>query len=167
MQPEAIGIALWNWTVVLCGYCVAHLDMTDPSQQCPSAWREYNTKLNQFRACGRPVSNVASYPSQIFPISHQYSKVCGRVIAIQVASPDAFHSGRDINEGHNIARWHKYYTRITSYYLNACPCDYSGGIQHHTKINSDILISLILSVSLTQKNHYKYNIIQALYVLPY
>ena len=94
MQPEACGTGLW--------YCVAHLDMTDPSQQCPSAWREYNT--SQFRACGRPVSSVASRPSQIFPISHQYSKVCGRVIGIQVASPDAFYHGRirrsGINEGY-------------------------------------------------------------------
>ena len=32
---------------------VASLNMSDPSQQCPSAWREYNT--NGVRACGRPV----------------------------------------------------------------------------------------------------------------
>ena len=32
---------------------VAYLNMTDPSQQCPPAWREYN--YPQFRACGRPV----------------------------------------------------------------------------------------------------------------
>ena len=53
-------------------YRIAYLNMTDPSQQCPSAWREYNT--NQFRACGRPVSSVASRPSHIFPIGYQYSK---------------------------------------------------------------------------------------------
>ena len=75
-------------------YRIAYLNMTDSSQQCPSAWREYNT---QFRACGRPVSDGASRPSQIFPISRQYSKVCGRVIGIQVASPDAFHHGRSSN----------------------------------------------------------------------
>ena len=68
-------------------YRVAYLNMTDPSQQCPSAWREYN--ISQFRHCGRPVSTVANRLSQIFPISRQYSKVCGRVIGIQVASPDA------------------------------------------------------------------------------
>ena len=81
-------------------YRVAYLNMADSSQQCPSAWREYNT--NQFRACGRPVSSGASRPSQIFPISRQYSKVCGRVIGIQVASPDAFYHGRrsHINEGY-------------------------------------------------------------------
>ncbi|MCG8623574.1 MAG: hypothetical protein MJE68_16480, partial [Proteobacteria bacterium] len=78
MQP-ACGTGLW--------YRVAHLNMTDPSQQCPSAWREYDT----FRACGRPVSNGESSPSQKFRICHQYSKVCGRVIGIQFNGPDAFH----------------------------------------------------------------------------
>ena len=73
-------------------YRVAYLNMTNSSQQCPSAWREYNT--NQFRTCGKPISSVASRPSQIFPISRLYSKVCGRVIGIQVASPDAFYHGR-------------------------------------------------------------------------
>ena len=29
---------------------VAYLNMTDPSQQCPPAWREYNT--GGIRACG-------------------------------------------------------------------------------------------------------------------
>ena len=140
MQPEACGTGLW--------YRVAHLNMSDPSQQCPSAWREYNT--NQFRACGRPASSVTSRPSQIFPISHQYSKVCGRVIGIQVASPDAFHSIRDINEvymdgvsiTHGSPRHHIWsyvgsYSEITTYYLNACPCDYSGAIQPQSFVGSN------------------------------
>ena len=144
MQPEAIGIhcgtGLW--------YRVAHLDMRDPSQQCPSAWREYNT--NQFRACGRPVSSVASRLSQIFPVSHQYSKVCGRVIGIQVASPDAFHSMRNINEvymdgvsitrgspRHHIWSYVGSYSEITTYYLNACPCDYSRAIQPQSFVGSN------------------------------
>ena len=54
-------------------YRVAYLNMADSSQQCPSAWREYNT--SQFRAYGRPVSSGVNCPSQIFPISCQYSKV--------------------------------------------------------------------------------------------
>ena len=94
---------LFNGSIVpQCGegiwYRVAYLNMANSSQQCPSAWREYN--INQFRACGRPVSSGASRPSKIFPISRLYSKVCGRVIGIQVASPDAFYHGRGsgINE---------------------------------------------------------------------
>ena len=87
-QPQAIcGDGLWHR--------VAHLNMSDPSQQCPPAWREYN---NQFRACGRPVSSSASRISHTYPINHQYSKVCGRIIGIQVASPDGFHSQRGISD---------------------------------------------------------------------
>ncbi|MCG8623751.1 MAG: hypothetical protein MJE68_17385 [Proteobacteria bacterium] len=57
-------------------YRVAYLNMTDPSQQCPSAWREYNT--NQFRACGRPVSSGASRPFQTFQllVPNNSSKPC-------------------------------------------------------------------------------------------
>ena len=75
---------------------VAYLNMTDPSQQCSSTWsrKVYNS---QFRACGRPDTTTASCPANFYSISRQYSKVCGRVNAIQFASPDAFHSAT-INE---------------------------------------------------------------------
>ena len=128
-------------------YRVAYLNMTDPSQQCPSAWREYNT--NQFRACGRPVSSGASRPSQIFPISRQYSKVCGRVIGIQVGSPDAFNSQQDINrrymDGVSITRGSPHH-HIWSYVgslsevrrgNNVCPCDYSGATQPPSLVGSN------------------------------
>ena len=69
---------------------VAHLNMSDPSQQCPSAWREYNT--SGIRACGRPVTSNGSCPSTTYSTNRQYSKVCGRVIGYQVASPDAFNT---------------------------------------------------------------------------
>ena len=130
-------------------YQVAYLNMTDPSQQCPSAWREYNS---QFRACGRPVSSGASRPSQIFSISRLYSKVCGRVIGIQVASPDAFSdgSGSGINEGYldgvSITHGHPRH-HIWSYVgsvsenprlpKTACPCDSSSGTQPQAFIGSN------------------------------
>ena len=128
-------------------YRVAYLNMTDPSQQCPSAWREYNT--SQFRACGRPLSRGASRPSQIFPISHQYSKVCGRVIGIQVVSPDAFHSVQDINEsymdGVSITRGsprHHIWSYVGSLSeirrdRNVCPCKYSGTTQPQAFVDSN------------------------------
>ena len=109
--------------------------MSVPSQQSSSAWREYNT--NEFRACGRPVSTVGSRLSHTYPINHQYSKVCGRVIGIQVASPDAFYSGRGINDNYidgvsitygslhsHIWSYVGSYSKIT--FHNACPCDYSS-----------------------------------------
>ena len=67
---------------------VAYLNMSDPSQQCPSAWREYNS--NGVRACGRPESESGSCPATIYSTGRQYNRVCGRVIGYQVGSLDAF-----------------------------------------------------------------------------
>ena len=78
------GAGLW--------YRVAYLDMSDPSQQCPAAWREYNTQSG-VRACGRPVSSGASCPATFYTVSmpgHQYSKVCGRAVGYQIGSPNGF-----------------------------------------------------------------------------
>ena len=66
---------------------VASLNMSDPSQQCPSAWRELNT--GGVRACGRDTS-TGSCPGTSYPTNRQYSRVCGRVIGYQIGSPDAF-----------------------------------------------------------------------------
>ena len=68
---------------------VASLNTSDPSQQCPSAWREYNT--SGVRACGRPATSNGSCSSLPIP-SHQmkYSRVCGRATGYQIGSPDAF-----------------------------------------------------------------------------
>ena len=122
-------------------YRIAHLNMSNPSQQCPSAWREYNTSTHQFRACGRPVSTGASHPSHMYSINRPYSKVCGRVVGIQVASPDAFLSGRGINDSYidgvsityGSPRNH-IWSYVGSYSEIAendyvCPCDYSSAIQ--------------------------------------
>ena len=69
-------------------YPVASLDMTNPQQQCPIGWREYNE--NSVRACGRPVTDSSSYASVSYTTWGQYSKVCGRVIGYQVTTPDGF-----------------------------------------------------------------------------
>ena len=79
LVPEC-GDGLW--------YRVAYLNMTDPSQQCPPAWREYNT--SGVRACGRPVSSGGSRPANFYTIDRQYRRVCGRIIGYQVGSPDGF-----------------------------------------------------------------------------
>jgi dynein heavy chain len=74
------GAGLW-WRV-------AYLDMTEPLQQCPSAWREYNT--SRVRACGRPVNSTGSCAAVFYFPNRQYSRVCGRIIGYQFDSPDAF-----------------------------------------------------------------------------
>ena len=75
------GAGLW--------YRVAFLNMSDPSQQCPSAWRRVTT--NGVRACGRPVSSGSSCPGTFYSITREYQRVCGRVIGYQNESPDGFH----------------------------------------------------------------------------
>ena len=92
--PEC-GYGLW--------YRVAYLNMTDPSQQCPGAWREYNT--SGVRACSyrRPVSGSENCSATFYSIDQQYSKVCGRVIGYQVGTPDGFlqfHNVTNLSRGY-------------------------------------------------------------------
>ena len=120
-------------------YRVAYLNMTDSSQQCPSTWRLYTS--SQFRACGRPVSTVQSAPARFYSTNRWYSKVCGRITAIQVASPDGFRpvdsidsfymDGVSITYGsprNHIWTFAGSYSE-TATNLNACPCDSQFGTQ--------------------------------------
>ena len=64
---------------------VAELDMTDRTQSCPSGFRQITSPK---RSCGRPGSGCVS---TTFPVHGvQYSRVCGRVIAYQDSTQDAF-----------------------------------------------------------------------------
>ena len=66
---------------------IAYLDMTDPSHQCPDGWETYTTPK---RTCGRN-STVGSCLSVFYPTNGvSYSRVCGRVIAYQYCTTDAF-----------------------------------------------------------------------------
>ena len=69
---------------------VAYLNMSDPLQLCPSAWREYNT--SGLRACGRQLSVSGNNCSSVNYTSNglQYGKVCGQVIGYQLGSTDVF-----------------------------------------------------------------------------
>ena len=76
---------------------VAYLNMSEPSQQCPSAWQEITTP---HRVCGRGTSlgfncDGVTYSSG----SQQYNQVCGRIIGYQVGDTEAFRrsSGRLVN----------------------------------------------------------------------
>ena len=62
--------------------------MSDPSQQCPSAWRLVTT--NGVRACGRQESSGLSCPGTFYSATSEYQRVCGRVIGYQDGSPDGF-----------------------------------------------------------------------------
>ena len=66
---------------------IAHLNMSDPTQQCPPNW---NLTMIPVRGCGRSSDNAAC-DSTTFPSNgRSYSRVCGRVNAYQSGSPNAF-----------------------------------------------------------------------------
>ena len=69
---------------------VAYLNMSDPQQQCPSAWRLYDT--DGIRACGGPITSSESCAGVPYPTGHKYQRICGRIIGYQKGSPGAFHS---------------------------------------------------------------------------
>ena len=66
----------------------AYLDMSDPTQTCPSPWELITTPR---RSCARP-SNAGRQTcySAVFPTQGiQYSQVCGRIIGYQFGEPQA------------------------------------------------------------------------------
>ena len=77
---------------------IAYLNVSDPSQQCPSDWREVTT--NGVRACGRLAASTASCPGTFYSASSMYQRVCGRVIGYQENSPDGFNTPRTINDAY-------------------------------------------------------------------
>ena len=87
---------------------VAYLDMSDPSQQCPSVWREITTP---HRVCGRKSTTGGSCEGLNYTSgSVQYDQVCGRIIGYQLGAPESFwySSGHSINteyvEGISVTR---------------------------------------------------------------
>ena len=70
---------------------VGYLDMTDPSQQCPEEFRFISAPTGSGRLCTRGQRNESGCSSMIFKTNGmQYSRVCGRVIAYQHETPNAF-----------------------------------------------------------------------------
>ena len=71
-----------NWTMI------AHLDMIDPTQQCPTNWSLVTTPL---RGYGRGSASSGVCKSAIFLSNgRSYSRVCGRVNAYQQGTTDGF-----------------------------------------------------------------------------
>ena len=66
---------------------VAYLNMRDPNQTCPTAWRLY--EQDSIRACGRKEGGSSCDSVYFSTGGYVYSQVCGRVTGYQYASPDA------------------------------------------------------------------------------
>ena len=78
---------------------VAYLNMKDPLQTCPSAWRENTT--NGVRVCGRPPSSDDMCHGTFYSTGGRtFNKVCGRIIGYQIGHPDAFHSSESIDSAY-------------------------------------------------------------------
>ena len=77
---------------------IAFLDMSDPTEQCPSAWREVTTSTVAARSCGGVTIGDQTCDSSTFPNIDgvEYSQVCGRMVGYQLSAPDAF---RPYHEG--------------------------------------------------------------------
>ena len=81
---QACGCGGLGWTRI------AYLNMTDPTQQCPPNW---NLLTSPKRSCGRSTTSSGSCDSTTFSVGGlQYSQVCGRIIAYQLGSSDAFNT---------------------------------------------------------------------------
>ena len=68
---------------------VAHLNMTDPSSQCPVGFRVETA--NNTRFCIRDTSSAGCRSMLFEPFGLTYSQVCGYVRGYSYFSPDAFH----------------------------------------------------------------------------
>ena len=118
---------------------VAYLNMTDPSQQCPSAWTLQTRSSEPRRLCGRGSSGAGCKSVTYSTFGMNYSHVCGRVIGYEYNSVDLFNGhqtlesyyvdGVSITHGSPGARQH-IWTFIAglvennpSYYPHhSCPC---------------------------------------------
>ena len=91
---------------------VAYLNMSDPSQQCPSVWQEITTP---HRVCGRRSTRASCEGLTYTTGSEQYDQVCGRIIGYEISTPDAFTGAGG---------------RIDSYYLDGVSLTYGSPRQH-------------------------------------
>ena len=113
---------------------VAYLNMGDPMQSSPPAWRDRSA--NGVRVCGRPADSHNQCHSTIYSTNgDSYNRVCGRVIGYQFGHTDAFHHGQSFDQPyvdgvsitHGNPRVHIWtlaagHSEIGGR-LNSCPCD--------------------------------------------
>ena len=69
---------------------VANLDMTDPNQNCPETFRLVTRTTPPLRTCGQVEGPAGCTSTTYSTYGVEYSKVCGRIIAYQNSTPDAF-----------------------------------------------------------------------------
>ena len=71
---------------------VAKLDMTNSSHQCPPGTRLRTYTYQSKRLCGKGITSVGCSSTTFSAHGIKYNQVCGKIIAYQFNSPDAFFS---------------------------------------------------------------------------
>ena len=116
---------------------VAHFNMSDTSQQCPSSWTMASSPA---RSCF--ASTPTTCPGTVFPTPGlTYSRICGRAIGYSTGNPDAFAEFLNIRDSpgindpyvdgisvtHGSPRQHIWTFGvshgISHYIIYRCPCD--------------------------------------------
>ena len=113
--PDSVGSACCGitegWTRVV------YLNMSNPTQQCPSGWEEASQPV---RSCGRVASTSGSCDSVNFTTNgRSYSRVCGHMRGYQVGYNNAFHA-YIVNNANT----------INSYYVDGVSITYGSPRMH-------------------------------------
>ena len=97
---------------------IAYLNMSDPSQQCPHGWREIDSPIRTCRRQFNTSINSVTYSSHGIP----YSRVCGRIIAYQYGTPEAFLAYSDPNQNQHT---------LDDAYVDGISVTYGQNPRHH------------------------------------
>ena len=73
-----------------------YLNMSDPSQSCPSNWTPV---LSPIRGCGRTTSSSSVCDSVYYSVGVTYSRICGRIVAYQQGLAGGFYHTVNQNLG--------------------------------------------------------------------
>ena len=94
LRESAVSLLLYSCGGSTGWKRVAYLNMSDPSQDCPSVWQEITTP---HRVCGRRSTTSGSCEGLNYTTgSEQYDQVCGRIIGYQIGTVDAFLLGPNV-----------------------------------------------------------------------
>ena len=146
---------------------VAYLNMSDPSQQCPSVWQEITTP---HRVCGSRSTNYygscegVNYTTG----SEPYDQVCGRIIGYQVGTPYCFHGpGGSIDSDscvyvdgvsvtHGFPRQHiwTFATGLSEHLFSSYNCPCVNGSSTENNIPSFVGMNYFCESGLAQFNYY-------------
>ena len=110
---------------------VAYLNMSDPSQQCPSVWQEITTP---HRTCRRGSSSSGSCDGVNYTTgSEQYDQVCGRIIGYEIGVTSAFYYGR----GQSIDSYYVVGVSVTHGSPRQHIWTFAGGLDEQTRYRSE------------------------------